>query len=176
MRQLQRRVGEGGREDRGGQGVPGRFPRMPVTHPQLSPLFCVGWGQRPRGEEKKDSGKEEWSQRLTWRVREGGPQTHPRPGLVFPGRPHALFTGNTAYRHQTPEVSATQEQLRLRELATPPETSRRAGAETQAVPPRPHPRARAPFQKRRKVARVGGPSRFYRGSLTGSLLRGESRS
>lgn len=56
-----------------------------------------------------------------------------------------------------------------------PEASRRADAETQASP-RPYHLARALFQKRRKVARTGGPSRLYRGSLTSPLLLSESGS
>lgn len=54
-------------------GVPGRFLGVPVTHPQLSPLSCVGWGQRPRWEDRQDSGKQECSQWLTWR---GGKAAH----------------------------------------------------------------------------------------------------
>lgn len=74
-----------------------------------------------------------------------------RPSI--PGRPHALSASNTACSHRTPEGSATQEQLRLPAQAIPPETSRRAGAETQAAPPHPPPCAGAVPEEAKSGAR-----------------------
>lgn len=125
------------REDRGRQGVPGRFRGLPVTHPQLSPLSCVGWGQRSRWEDRQDSGKEE-CQRGS-RGREGKRPTDKPPARPSsPARPNVLSASNAVGRDGTSEVSAALEQLRLGEVALP---SRLPAAQAQKHRPPPAPRS-----------------------------------